>query len=331
MGLPIIAVASGAFGDPDALTSHFADRAELRFVDLAEPDALRMSTRGAAGLVVTLQRVSARVVAALDDTVLVIGRAGVGLDSLDLDAARAKGLTVFNEPAYGAPEVATHAVALLLALQRKLVNADRFVRDGWNGSPGLGRIVPLDDMTAGIVGCGRIGAATIERLTPLVGSILAYDPAPVNAPPPAERVERLDDLLTRSDILSLHLPLTADTRNLIGAPELRMLPAGAIVLNVARGGIVDEKALADCLVSGHLSGAGIDVFDEEPLPRSSPLLSAPNTILTPHCASTSERSQQRLSDWTISDAIDWVTNGTVRHGSLVVEGRTSAGLARSAG
>ena len=125
--------------------------------------------------------------------------------------------------------------------------------------------------------------------------------------------------------LSLHLPLSDSTRGLIGARELGLLPSGAVVVNVSRGGLIDESALADALHSGHVTGAGLDVFAEEPLPSTSPLLSTPNTVLTPHCASVSDRAARRLSHWTIGDVIQYLDKGSVEHGVIVVA--APAGLA----
>ena len=148
---------------------------------------------------------------------------------------------------------------------------------------------------------------------------MVYDPAPVQLPAGVERVDTLPELLRRSDLVSLHLPLIPATRGLIGKDELSQLPPGAVVINVARGGIIDEDALAELLLSGHLAGAGLDVFETEPLSPTSPLLTAPNTLLTPHCASASERSAHRLSHWTIGDAVEYLASGTVTNGSMVVQ------------
>lgn len=318
MKRPIIAVADTAFPDPSGLEKDFTNRAELRWIDLSSPDSVRESTSQAGAVVVTLQRLPADVIAAFAPSVRVIGRAGVGLDTIDLSAARARGVAVFNQPAYGAPEVASHALALLLTLQRRLLTADAHVRTGWSSSPDLGRIKALDDCTVGVLGCGRIGTAFIDRVRPIVGNVVVYDPEPVRLPSSVERAPSVDELLRRSELLTLHLPLTPQTRGLIARRELSLLPAGAIVINVSRGGLIDEDALADLLNSGHLGGAGLDVFDEEPLPATSPLLAAPNTVLTPHCASVSERSTYRLSHWTIGDAIEYLETGSVTHGAIVV-------------
>jgi D-3-phosphoglycerate dehydrogenase / 2-oxoglutarate reductase len=316
----VVAVADDAFPNRREIEQSFTDVAELRWADLSSPEAARVSTKQADAVVVTLQRMSADVIAAFDSSVRIISRAGVGLDSIDLEAAQYHGVAVVNQPAYGASEVATHALAMMLALQRRLLGGDRFVRDGWKANIDLARIKPLDEATVGVVGCGRIGQAFIERVAAIVGRVLVYDPAPAGVPAAAQRLDSLDELLERSELLTLHVPLVAQTRNLIGRAELQRLPAGAIVVNVARGGILDEDALADLLRSGHLGGAGLDVFAEEPLPATSPLLTSPNTILTPHCAAASDRAAHRLSHWTIADALAYLDHGSVTHGSVVVEG-----------
>jgi D-3-phosphoglycerate dehydrogenase len=316
---PVIAVADTAFADHAGLEKDFNDHAELRWIDLSRPDTVRESTGDADAVVVTLQRLSDDVITAFAPSVRVIGRAGVGLDTIDLTTAEKRGIAVINQPAYAAAEVATHALALLLALERRLSPSDAFVRAGWRGPLDLGGVRALDDATVGVVGGGRIGQAFVERVRPLVRQVVVYDPAPVSLPPGVERAADLPDLLRRSDMLSLHLPLIPATKGLIGRDELRLLPAGAVVVNVARGGIIDEDALAELLHSGHLSGAGLDVFETEPLPATSPLLAAPNTLFSPHSASASGRSAQRLSHWTIGDAIEYLASGSVTHGSIVVQ------------
>ena len=319
MTRPVIAVADTAFPDRAGVEKDFGDLAELRWIDLSSPGTVGESTSRADAVVVTLQRLTADVIMAFAPSVRVIGRAGVGLDTIDLTAARDRGIAVFNQPAYGAAEVASHALALLLALERRLLRADAHVRAGWHGGPDLGRIRALDDSTVGVLGAGRIGRAFVERVRPLVRAVVVYDPGPVSLPPHATRAASVDELLGRSEMLSLHLPLTPETRGLIGRRELGLLPPGAIVVNVSRGGLIDEDALAELLHSGHLAGAGLDVFETEPLPATSPLLAAPNTVLTPHCASASERAAYRLSHWTIGDAIQYLETGSVTHGAIVIE------------
>ena len=317
---PVVAVAGSAFSDRERLVEHFGKHTELRFCDISTPALIEESTKGAAALVVTLQPLRAEHIGALSSSVRVIGRAGVGLDSIDLRAAQSYGLTVVNEPGYGSREVASHAVAMLLSLQRKLSLADAYVRGGWTGSFVLGPMKAVDELVVGLVGCGRIGSTVAEMLSCIVAEVLIYDPAPVHVPAGAEPVAHLEELLQRSDAVSLHVPLTAETEGLVGAGFLAKLRRGALLVNVSRGGLVDEEALVKALKEGELGGAALDVFQEEPLPATSSLLSAPNTLLSPHCAAYSDRSAWRLATWTIADTVGWIRTGTVEHGEIVVRG-----------
>jgi D-3-phosphoglycerate dehydrogenase len=319
--LPVIALAAEAFSDEqERLVEYIKGRAELRLVDVASPEALSQSTDGAQAIVVTLQPLRAAHINALAPSVSVIGRAGVGLDSLDLAAAEAAGISVVNEPTYGVNEVASHAVAMLLALCRKLLVCDAYVRKSWQGGIDLGRLKPLDEMTVGVVGCGRIGSATAAMLRWLVGEVIVYDPACSEPPVGVEMVSTLKELLGRSDAVSLHVPLTEETEGMMDAATLAMMRPGALLVNVARGAVVDEDALVGALDSGQLGGAALDVFATEPLPSNSPLLRAPNTIFSPHCASYSERASWRLPRWILDDVVSWVIDRRVVHGNLAVIG-----------
>jgi D-3-phosphoglycerate dehydrogenase / 2-oxoglutarate reductase len=318
-GRPVIVVADGSFGDRSRLVEHFHD-AELRFSDISNVSALPDETAGASGVVVTLQPLRAAHIASFAKSVAVIGRAGVGLDTIDLEAAAAAGISVINQPAYGTKEVASHAVAMLLALQRRLTGLDAFVRNGWKGSPQLAPMKPLDEMVVGIVGSGRIGRATAEMLSPIVGRILAYDPAGPALPDGVEAVGELKELLGRSDIVSLHMPLAPETAGIVDAAFLAAMSPGSLLVNVSRGGLVDEAALVAALETGQLGGAALDVFETEPLPATSPLLKAKNTIFSPHCASYSDRASWRLATWTIADTIAWARSRTFEHGNLVIRG-----------
>lgn len=319
MKKPVVAVAAGAF-DGARLAEHFGDQAELRFGPIATQEEVTQVTTGAEALVVTLQPVSQELIASFDSTVKVIGRAGVGLDSIDLEAARIAGLSVINEPTYGTVEVASHGVAMLLSLQRRLGAFDSYVRQGWQGSSRMGVIDPVDEMVVGLIGCGNIGSALARMLVALVGAVVAYDPFASSLPDGVESCDSLDDLLARSDAVSLHVPLTSDTKGLLDRDRLQAMRRGALLVNVSRGGLVDEVALAEALHSGQIGGAALDVFETEPLPPDSPLLGAPNTLFSPHSASYSERSSWRLASWTIEDTLAWITTRDVRHGNLVLKG-----------
>jgi phosphoglycerate dehydrogenase-like enzyme len=214
-----------------------------------------------------------------------IQKIGVGVDTIDLGAAAAHGVAVCNLPGTNSPAVAEHAVALMLAVLRRIADFDREIRrpGGWAWPIARqGHLGEIGSRTVGLLGAG----ATARRLAPLLaafGARVLYTARRDVPEMPGRRVP-LPDLLAASDILSLHLPLTPETRGLIGAAEIAAMKPGAILINTARGGLVDGAALAAALASGHLGGAGLDVFPEEPVDPASPLLAAPNLVATPHVA-----------------------------------------------
>ena len=318
--IPLVVIAAGTFPDPDRVVEHYRGRCHIRFADLTDPRLAGAATEGCQIVVVATQSMRAEILRAFAPTVKAIGRTGVGLDTIDLDCCAELGLSVINQPAYGATEVAVQALSMMLGLQRKLALSDGFVRGGWTGGLALAPMPPMDQLTLGLLGCGRIGAETARLAHPFVSRVLAYDPYARDLPAGVERVHELDTLLGASDLISIHSPLTDSTRGLLGPKQLALLPAGAILINVARGGIVDEQALADALTEGHLGGAGLDVFDDEPLPSASPLLSAPNTVFSPHVAAYSDRSIWRLATWTIDDCLSWIRSGHPTFGNLAVNG-----------
>lgn len=242
------------------------------------------------------------------------------MDTIDLEAARHHGVTVVNQPTYGTKEVASHAVALLLALQRRIGALDSFIRNGWSGPPTLAPMKAVDELVVGLIGSGHIGYATAEMLSGLVGHILAFDPGRPALPDGVEAVDDMPDLLGRSDVVSLHLPLNDQTKGMVDEAFLAAMRPGALLVNVSRGGLVDEAALTAALDSGHIGGAALDVFATEPLPPTSPLLKAKNTLFTPHCASYSERAMWRLAHWAISDTITWARSDRISHGNIIVRG-----------
>ncbi len=297
----------------------------IRVVDVSTPAAVREATADADAVVVALQRMSADHIAAFGPAVSVIGRAGVGLDTVDLEVARTAGVSVVHEPAYATDEVADQAAALILACARRVVVADRTIRnDGWITNTGVGRVLDLQAATLGVVGAGRIGRALIERMLPFMGEVVVFDPEQSELPGGTRRAADLAELLRASDVLSIHTPLTVETRGLIGAAELALLPAGAIVVNVSRGGIVDEVALAEALRSGALSSAGLDVFAVEPLPADSPLRGLDNLVLSPHIAGYSEGAAPRLTAWMLEDVLRHLEGRELAHGRYAVDARTSA-------
>jgi len=221
-------------------------------------------------------------------TLLAIARPGIGVDNIDIAAATERGILVINTPDGPTESTAEHAVALLLALAKQVAAADRRLRaEGWRVARLRG--VEVRGKTLGIVGLGRIGRRVAQMCRQGLGMrVAAYDPlAPTDAFAALDvvRAETLDDLLPQSQFLTLHCALTPATRGLIGARELALLPPGAFLINVSRGAVVDHAALIDALTSGRLAGAGLDVFDREPLPDDHLLLRLSNVVLTPHIAS----------------------------------------------
>lgn len=220
-------------------------------------------------------------------------RYGVGVDNVDLDAARRLGVHICNVPDYGVEEVADHAAAMALSLSRKLGRYDAGVRAGaWRIGSMVDHVRSLSQSTVGLVGFGRIARALAARMQAFGAKVVAYDPY-VSAADGATMLP-LDGVIEQADILSLHVPLTPETLHMIGRAEIARMRRGAILINVSRGGLVDEVALADALSSGHLSGAGLDVFEKEPLPAGAPLRAAPNAIFSPHAAFFSDASVERL-------------------------------------
>jgi D-3-phosphoglycerate dehydrogenase len=227
---------------------------------------------------------------------VVVGRAGVGVDNVDIDAATRAGITVVNAPTGNTIAAAEHTLALLFALARRIPAADASVRSGeWKRSLFTGH--ELRGRTLGIVGFGKIGQAIADRARALEMSVVAVDPyvTPEQAALHGVELVDFDALLARSDVVTVHVPLTRATRGLIGIDALAKMKPGALLLNVARGGIVDEAAVAQALRGGQLAGAGIDVFEREP-PVDSPLLDAPGTVLTPHLGASTEEAQVLVAE-----------------------------------
>ncbi|MCW3064457.1 MAG: D-isomer specific 2-hydroxyacid dehydrogenase [Solirubrobacterales bacterium] len=221
----------------------------------------------------------------------VIARTGVGLDSIDLEAATDAGIAVTTTPGVNNETVADHALALILATLRRVVEQDAIVRGGgWRQFGAMGAW-QLHGATVGIVGYGAIGRAVGRRLAGFGVEILAHDPVIAEADVP---LVALDDLLARSDVVSLHLPLSPDTHGLIDAARIAAMKPGAILVNTARGPIVDEDALADALERGHLRGAGLDVFAIEP-PGARRIAGLPNVTLSPHVGGISDVSNLAMS------------------------------------
>ena len=243
----------------------------------------------------------------------VIGRAGVGVDNVDLEAATRAGIVVVNAPTGNTIAAAEHTLALLYGLARRTAPADASVRRGeWKRSQFTG--LELRGRTLGIVGLGKIGQAIAVRARAMEMTVLGVDPfvtAEAAANHGVDLVE-FDEMLARADVVTVHVPLTRTTRGLIGRDAIARMKPGSIVLNVARGGVVDEAAVADALRSGHLAGAGIDVFDHEP-PTGSPLLDAPNTLLTPHLGASTAEAQVLVAEEVAAQVLDVLDGRSARY------------------
>ena len=221
----------------------------------------------------------------------VICRYGIGLDKVDIPAATQAGIMVTRVPEYCIGELADHTIGLLLAVARRIVRYDAAVRAGtWSWfSPGVRR---LAGATLGIVGIGRVGSAVAARAKPLGLRLLAHDPNQLDEQIRARGAEPtpLEQLLAESDIICLHAPLTPGTRGLMGRAQIAAMKSGAILINTARGGLVDQEALVEALRSGRLAGAGLDVLATEPPDPGDPILSLGNVVITPHAGHFSEES-----------------------------------------
>ncbi|HJP78599.1 MAG TPA: phosphoglycerate dehydrogenase [Pseudonocardiaceae bacterium] len=299
------------------------DSVEIRHVDGTDRPALLAAVADADALLVrSATKVDAEVLAAANH-LKVVARAGVGLDNVEVPAATARGVMVVNAPTSNIVSAAEHAAALLLAVARRIPAADASLRGGeWKRSSFNG--VELNGKTAGIVGLGKIGQLLAQRLAAFGMDLIAYDPyvAPARAAQLGIEMVTLDELLARADTISIHLPKTAETKGLIGADQLAKVKPGVIIVNDARGGLIDEQALADAVREGRVGGAGIDVFATEPT-TSSPLFELANVVVTPHLGASTSEAQDRagtdvarsvllaLAGEFVPDAVNVQTGGVV--------------------
>ncbi len=276
-------------------------------------DELLQAMRAADGLIV---RSATKVTAAmLEDPgkLRVIVRAGVGVDTIDVGAATRKGILVMNTPSGNTVSTAEQTIALLLALARHTAAADASMRTGkWERSKFLG--TQLAGKTIGVVGLGRIGREVAKRCAGLDMKVVGFDPF---LPPGTagqvgiEVLPSLEALLPRCDFLTVHTPLTDETRDLIGEKQIALLPKGARILNCARGGIINEDALLAALNSKHLAGAALDVFATEPTPPGYPLVGLPNVVVTPHLGASTVEAQTSVALEAAQLLIEYLTKGVV--------------------
>ncbi|RPI34344.1 MAG: C-terminal binding protein [Chloroflexota bacterium] len=261
---------------------------DLRPAQCKTPEEVAAHVRGADALLVCYAPVPAEVVAQLEGC-RIIARYGIGVDNVDVEAATSAGIVVTNVPDYCIDEVSDHALALILALSRKVAQADRRIRAGEWSVPGLGEMHRLRERTLGLVGMGKIPRALVPKAQALGLAVVSFDPYfhQDDADRMGIRLVSLETLLRSSDIISLHAPLTDETREMINAQSIALMKPGVLIVNTARGPLVDIPALVEALQSGQVGAAGLDVLPVEPPPPGSPLLSLENVILTPHAAFSS--------------------------------------------
>ena len=279
-------------------------------VGLKKPDLLKVIA-DYDGLAVRSATKADKDVIAAAKSLKVIGRAGIGVDNIDIPAATARGIVVMNTPFGNSITTAEHAIALLFAAARQIGAADASTQAGkWEKNRFMG--VELYAKTLGLIGCGNIGALVAERAAALKMKVIAYDPflsADRAVKLGVEKVE-LDELLARADAITLHTPLTDKTRNILSADALAKTKRGVIVVNAARGGLVDEVALRAGLESGHVAAAGFDVFVTEPA-KESILFGAPNFVATPHLGASTNEAQENVALQVAEQMSDFLLSGAV--------------------
>jgi D-3-phosphoglycerate dehydrogenase / 2-oxoglutarate reductase len=242
----------------------------------------------------------------------VIGRAGAGVDTIDVEAATARGIAVMNAPDGNTLAAAEHAIALLFSLARHVPRADAGMKAGEWPKAGLTGF-ELEGKRLGVIGLGRIGSTVARKAAGIGMEVAAFDPflPAAAAGRMSITMKSLDELLAWADIVTLHIPRTKDTTNLIGEPQLRAMRKGSYLINAARGGLVDEAALLRVLDEGHLAGAALDTFVTEPLPKDSPLRANAKIILTPHLGASTSEAQQAVSTILARQIIDFLKTGAV--------------------
>jgi D-3-phosphoglycerate dehydrogenase / 2-oxoglutarate reductase len=241
----------------------------------------------------------------------IIGRAGVGVDNIDVKTATDKGVLVINTPQGNAAAAAELAIGLMFALARKIPQAAESMRQGvWEKKKFMG--VEIAGKTLGVVGLGNIGRQAAERGVGLKMNVIGYDPFPPKQLPAGVKLVTLDEIIAKSDFITLHVPLTPETKGLFGAATLAKLKKGAFLINCARGGIVDEPAVLEALTSGHLAGAALDVFGKEP-PDPSPLFKHENLIASPHLGASTREAQEKVAIEMAEVFVGFLKDGVVRN------------------
>lgn len=283
------------------------------------PEAVIKAGQGMTVLMVSEAPINAEVLDALP-AVRLISVGGVGYDTVDIEAARERGIWVSNVPDATTEEVASHSLGLLLSLIRHIPFLDRDIRVGNWDCESTGPLRRASNLCLGIAGLGRIGHKLVELARPCFGKIIAYDPyLPEAHWPDFVQCVDLDALFQQSNALSLHMPLTHETHHMVNRQRLAQMPMGSYVINTGRGELINPDDLIDALDSGRLAGAGLDTLPQEPPPADHPLLHHARVLLTPHAAFYSIEGEQALRQKFTENVLAWVKHG--RPISVVVEGK----------
>ena len=278
-----------------------------------QPDELRDALQGCTGLIVRSETKVTSDLLESAGNLRVIGRAGVGVDNIDVPAATVRGVVVMNAPDGNTITTAEHTIALLVSLARRIPQATSSLKAGhWERKKFIG--VELQGKTLGIIGLGRIGRVVAGRARGLGMNIVAYDPfiAPEQARDLEIELASLDEVYSRADFLTVHTPLTAETRGLIDREVLAKMKRGARIINCARGGLIDEQALYEAIKSGAIAGAAIDVFSQEPPPSDHPLISLDEVIVTPHLGASTTEAQEGVAFTVAEQMRDFLLTGALR-------------------
>ncbi len=297
--MPTVAITDYSFPNLDVEQAILSAAGfELRSGNDKQVPALQAFVAEADAVITQFAPINADVIGAMQRAKVIV-RYGIGYDNVDVKAARERGIPVCNIPDYCIDEVADHTLAFILGVTRQVVPNTLHVRDGkWGLVPALDQLRTLRDQTVGVVGFGRIGREVAARLGPFKCRRLVHDafvPADAVRAAGCEPVT-LDELLAQSDIVSLHCPSTPQTKKLLNADSLGRMKRGSVVVNLARGDLIDTAALVAALQSGQIASAAIDVCDPEPIPADSPLRSLPNVIVASHIASASPKSVRTLRE-----------------------------------
>lgn len=291
MSQPVVLIAEELA--PSALQA-LGDGFDIRHIDGADRSVLLSALADADAILIrSATKMDAEALAAAPK-LKVVARAGIGLDNVDVPAATARGVLVVNAPQSNIISAAEQAIALLFAVARRTADANASLQQGlWKRAKYTG--VEIADKTVGVVGLGRIGQLFAARIAAFETNVIAYDPylQPARAAAMGVTLVDLPTLLVQSDIISIHLPKTPETINLIGEAELRTVKPNVIIINAARGGLIDEQALATAVREGRVAGAGVDVFVTEPATADNPLLGIENIVVTPHLGASTEEAQDK--------------------------------------